>query len=339
MNLTKILAGLLVVLAIGLAFVAWMLGREPQRPVAPIAAASGEAAAKAEPAQMHDVVLIARPVAAGQRLTAEDLKLGQMPTPIVNSFAKTEAVLGRTTLIALPAEAPLFEQHLLHGLALQIEPGQRALSIAIKEQMAAGHHVRPGDFVDVFVTLEDKSGQTAADTHARLLLARSRVLAYGQASVENPPPTAAQAAQEEESSQRRGSSREREYQASRPENANTAVLAVPLEDVQRLALAEKYGQLTLALRHPDDTALPNPELFAALPSALRPLPGRLPKGEQMQAADKAFAGLRFKDLAATGTGAAPRQTGSAVRTQASPRPERQQSVELHQGAAVQRVSY
>src|SRR5256885_5315757 len=49
---------------------------------------------------------------------------------------------------------PLFEQQLLSGLALQLEPGQRALAIAIREQMAAGHHVRPGDFVDVYFTLD-----------------------------------------------------------------------------------------------------------------------------------------------------------------------------------------
>ena len=35
MNLTKILAGLLVVLAIALAIMAWIMGRQPHRAVAP----------------------------------------------------------------------------------------------------------------------------------------------------------------------------------------------------------------------------------------------------------------------------------------------------------------
>ena len=140
---------------------------------------------------MHNVVVAAKAVPAGQRLTAEDLKVAQLPAAVANSFASTEPVLGRTTVVALQADSPLFEQQLLNGLALQIEPGQRAVAIAVKDTMAAGHHVRPGDFVDVFFTLEGKADQTDIDTQARLLLARSRVLAYGAASVENPPPTAA----------------------------------------------------------------------------------------------------------------------------------------------------
>lgn len=344
MNLTKILAGLLVVLAVGLAIVAWMLGRQPQRPVVPASvSASAEPAANRASAEQHAVVVAARQIAAGQRLAIEDLKVAQLPAAIASSFADTAAVLGRTTLVALAADAPLFEQHLVSGLALQLEPGQRAVSIGIKEQMAAGHHVRPGDFVDVFFTLDGKSEHINVDTQTRLLLARSRVLAYGAASVENPPPTAAQRkAQEEEtnnSSLRRGNANDQA--AARPQNANTAVLAVPLEDVERLTLAERYGQLTLALRHPDDTSVPDPSLFAALPTVLQPAAGRLGKGERLQGADRSFAGLRFKDLA---TGADARNARRPASSPAPvvarlPQPPRHQTVELHQGAAVQTVSY
>lgn len=346
MNLTKIFAGLLLVLAIGLAIGAWMLGRQPARVATPTQAT--EAGPK-QAQEQHSVVVAAKPIAAGQRLTAEDIKVTQLPAAVAHSFDNTDAVLGRTTVMALPADAPLFDQHLLSGLALQLENGQRALSVAVKEPMAAGHHVRPGDFVDVFFTLDGKNDQAAVDTQTRLLLSRSRVLAYGAVSVENPPPSEAQRlAQEQEASgtvitARRGSN-SREGQNTRVDNANTAVLAVPLADVERLTLAEKYGQLTLALRHPDDTSVPDPSLFAALPTVLQPVAGRLGKGEPLQGADRSFAGLRFKDLA-TGTQANnTRRPTAQVQVTATPRPPisqppRQQAVELYQGSNALAVSY
>ncbi|WP_159912922.1 Flp pilus assembly protein CpaB [Pantoea sp. 18069] len=343
MNLTKILAGLLLVLAIGLAIGAWMLSRPSNRPVSPVAS-TAPAAPKA-PLEQHAVVVAAKAIAAGQRLTAEDVKIVQLPTAVASSFSSADAVLGRTTVMAMAADAPLFEQHLLNGLALQLENGQRAVSVAVKEPMAAGHHVRPGDFVDVFFTLDGKTDQANVDTQTRLLLARSRVLAYGAASVENPPPSAAQRKVQEEdtgSSLRRGSG-QRESQNARPDNANTAVLAVPLDDVQRLTLAEKYGQLTLALRHPDDSSVPEASLFAALPTVLQPVAGRLPKGEPLQPVDRSYAGLRFKDLAAGADAKNTRRPPAPVQTAAArapkAQPPRQQAVELYQGSAVQTVSY
>ena len=80
MNLTKILAGLLVGLAIVLAGLAWMLGSQPARPVAaPAPAASSQPAP--EPAQLHAVVVVAQAIAAGQRIGSDDVKLAQLPAP------------------------------------------------------------------------------------------------------------------------------------------------------------------------------------------------------------------------------------------------------------------
>ena len=341
MNLTKILAGLLLVLAIVLAVGAWLLSRPSSRPVA--AAGAELPAAPKAPAAQHAVVVAAKAIAAGQRLGADDVKLAQMPAAIAHSFNQPADVVGRTSVIAIAQGAPLFGQQLLNGLALQLESGQRAVSIAVKEPMAAGHHVRPGDFVDVFFTLDGKTDQAVVDTQTRLLMARSRVLAYGAASVENPPPTAAQRQEQEDSAS--NVRRAREGQNARPDNANTAVLAVALDDVQRLTLAEKYGQLTLALRHPDDTSVPDAALFAALPTVLQPVAGRLAKGETLQAVDRSYAGMRFKDLA-TGAQArnAPRPAAAPLNARATPRPQtpqppRQQTVELYQGSTAQTVSY
>lgn len=340
MNLTKILAGLLLVLALFLAIGAWMLSRPSPAPAT--AAGTGAPALPAAPAQQYSVVVAAKAIAAGQRLTAEDLKMVHMPTALAHSFEAPAQLLGRITGTHIHADAPLFEQQLLNGLALQLESGQRAVSVAIKEAMAAGHHVRPGDFVDVFFTLDGKSDQAQVDTQTRLLLARSRVLAYGAASVENPPPTAAQRQEQEEASNsgvRRASARENA--GGRPDNASTAVLAVALDDVQRLTLAEKYGQLTLALRHPDDLGVPDPALFAALPTALQPVAGRLAREQALQAPDRAYAGLRFKDLAAGAPARSTPRAPAAIQAAAprAPAPPRQQNVELYQGSTLHTVAY
>ncbi len=345
MNITKILAGLLIAVAIGLAIMAWMLGRQPQRNVAPPVPASAAimpSASPTPPPQQASVVVASRPIAAGQRIHEEDVTLQPVATAVSGSFPKTEAVVGRTTLTAIHPDTAISEQQLINGLALQVDVGQRAVSIAVKENMAAGHHIRPGDFVDVFFTLDGKNDAVAVETQTRLLLARSRVLAYGSSSVDNPPLTAAQkkALQDQDSSaSRRGS----QDTSSRPETAQTALLAIPLEDVQRLALAEKYGQLTLALRHPDDLSVPDPALFAVLPSALQPVAGRLAKGEKLQAVDQSFAGMRLKDLASGAENknikrnATPPLSYATARPAPAARPHH--SVEVHQGTAVQTVSY
>ena len=190
MNITKILAGLLIVVAMALAIMAWVVGRQPARPaIQPtIQTMAGQAPAPTQ----YTVVVASRPLAGGQHIADEDVKRIQVPAAVADSFSETSAVVGRTTLAAIATDQPIHEQQLINGLALQVGVGQRALSIAIKEPMAAGHHVRPGDFVDVFFTLDGKNENTPVDTQARLLLARSRVLAYGASSVDNPPLTAAQ---------------------------------------------------------------------------------------------------------------------------------------------------
>lgn len=345
MNLTKILAGLLLVLALALGLGALLLGRQSaNRPTTPIADASSGDAGK--PAPTYSVVVAAKSIAAGQRLVADDLKIAQLPVAVASSFSNTDALLGRTTTMALAPDAPLFEQQLISGLALQVEPGQRAVSVGIREAMAAGHHVRPGDFVDVFFTLDGKTDAAEVDSQTRLLLARTRVLAYGPASVENPPLTQAQRQQEEQEAAKTGSSgnaaRRNTQDAQAARSAATAVLAVPLQDVERLTLAEKYGQLSLALRHPDDSRVPDPALFAALPTVLQPVAGKLAKGEELQGMDRSFAGLRFKDLA-TGADSKPVRRPATVTQARAPAPAAPlappRTLEVYQGASVQTVRY
>lgn len=346
MKITKILAIFLLLLAVGLAILAWALGRQPARTVAPVVTSNTPTETSAEEQQsthsakkLYEVVAVNKSIAAGQRLTANDLKIIQIPMEIAETFSAVDEVQGRTAIVTLQPDTPVFDQQLLEGLALQLEHGQRAVSIAVKEPMAAGHHVRPGDFVDVFVTLDAADKSLGVDTQTRLLLARARVLAYGASTVEAPPPTAAQKRTQEQG----GSNVQRagEEQRQRPQAINTAVLAVQLDEVQRLALAEKYGFLNLALRHPDDLSVPDASLFAALPTALRPLRANSVT-TVLDSADRAYAGLKMKDLADGGAKAQPPLSKTAVhrsRAQKTVTTSPARTVEVLSGTEVKTVRY
>lgn len=334
MNATKIIAALLIVVAVVLGVVAWMLGRAPvPQPAGPVAVQ------KSEPVEQHLVVVAAKAVPAGQAITEGDLKVVQLPTRILGGFTQVGDVAGHVPMVDLPVDVPVFSQQLVQGFSTRVGEGERAVSIKVDETMAAGNRIQPGDFVDIYFTLDQQNvgsggatgtaAQQAAnviDRQTRLLLARKRVLAYGSVSVEGP------SAPREES---RGAARP----APRVEPARTAVLAVPLADIERLSLGEQYGKLTLALRNPTDTAEPDPALFAQLPAALTPVtaPGqRTPP--TLQGLDRSYAGLRFADLAKGGEAprqpqlrATPRRTEGAVASGAS--------VEILRGGQSQTVRY
>ena len=349
MKLTQLLAGILMVLALALAVLAWVVGRQAPRQLAPEVAvpkAPPAAAVKAvESAPKWTIVVASQAIPAGSHLVKEQLKSIEVSKPIHGAFENLDDLIGRTTVVAMQVQQPLLEQHLVSGLTLQLESGQRAVAIAVKEPMAIGNHVRPGDFVDVFFTLQADGQHAPVEAQTRLLLARSRVLAYGTRTVENLP--AAESVRKAESvsddaiaAMQRINVREER----RTEPANTAVLAVPLEDVQRLTLAERFGHLNLALRHPDDEAMPDPLLFAALPPALQPAGMPVAQASALPAADRAYAGLKFKDLAMGGgktvVTTQPNVRSVSVKRQGVPTqvpPSRE--VELYSGSHLQTVRY
>lgn len=204
-HLTKIIAGLLIGIAILLGIYAWLLGRKP----APVAPGAAPAVATA----MVPVVVAARALPAGQPIPADALKVQQTPTPIAGAFPNPMLVTGRIPASDIGAQAPVLESELMSGLADQIAPGERAVAIKVDDTNAVGNRLRPGNFVDVFVNLKREGGFGAtgseiAQTQARLLLSRVRVLSFGDATVERdgtPGPTGA--------------------------GARTAVLAVPTAQV------------------------------------------------------------------------------------------------------------
>ncbi|RZI68784.1 MAG: Flp pilus assembly protein CpaB, partial [Variovorax sp.] len=238
---------------------------------------------------------------------ADALRVERLPINPPGAFKDVASAEGRVPVADLGEGTPLLEGQLVSGLALHVQDGERAIAVKADEANGVGNRVRPGDFVDVFFVLKS-DGKDVEHTQARLLLPRARVLAFGSTSLDHLPPT------------KPVDAKAANAQAARPEAARTAVLAVPVMAVNRIALAESAGRLQLALRNPTDTAVPDPALFAELPTALRPrvLATGTAAQPALQGIDVAQAGLRASDLADGGSANVPRSQAARTVNVATP---------------------
>lgn len=280
---SKIIAIVLVLLALLLSAYAWMLSRKP----APVEIAPAPVAKVAPAEATFPVVVAAQPLPAGQAIEASHLRVAQLTINPGGAFMEVSEVVGRVPVFDLGAGSPLLENQLVSGLAMRLEAGERAVAVKADEVMGVGNSVRPGDFVDVFFALK-ADGKDVERSQSRLLLARKRVLAYGAASVDGMPANG------------EGRATQKAQANANQQPARTAVLAIAVEDVNRLALGEANGRLLLALRHPNDTAEPDPSLFAELQTALQPQTGKR-GGAPLSGVDRAVAGLTTQDLANGGS--------------------------------------
>ncbi|XAH24553.1 Flp pilus assembly protein CpaB [Xylophilus sp. GW821-FHT01B05] len=331
-HLTKIAAILMIVIGLALGGYAWFLSRNPA-PRPPVAASSTPAAPATA---LQSVVVASRAVPAGKTLEEADLRVEQLPIDPAGAYRTTADAVGRVPVLDLGPGTPVLATQLSIGLALRVAEGERAIAVKVDETNGVGHRIEPGDMVDVFFLLKRDNGEIDR-SQARLLLARKRVLAYGGASLDGPDEAPANGKTAAPQQQRNAQPR-------------TAVLAVPVEDIDRLVLGEASGRLLLALRNPKDEALPDPSLFAELPTALQPTaakPGTPPRGP-LQGLDRAQAGLAVASLVdggvqrpATVVRAAATQvtTRSSPRKAATPPASDRLSVELIRGDKQELLQY
>ncbi|TWG81805.1 pilus assembly protein CpaB [Cupriavidus gilardii J11] len=226
----RLIAIALLALAAILALLAWQVARQAGRP-APVVQAS--------PVPSHAVVVTTRTLEAGKPIAADALRVAMLPIDPAGAHRRAEALVGRVPRVDVGANVPVLDSHLSAGLAAQVPDGERAVAVAVDEVIGVGHRVRPGDFVDVFVVLR-RDSMEVADSQARLLLSRLRVLAYGGAAID-------------EAAHGNGVDG---AGAARRDGARTAVLTVPLAQVGTLAMAQQAGRLVLALRNPDEALSP-----------------------------------------------------------------------------------
>jgi pilus assembly protein CpaB len=289
-NLTKIVAGLLIAAALVLGAFAWMLSRhtpvvQPQ-PVNVVQT-------------LTPVVVATRTLPAGQPIPADALRVKPLPIHPAGSMSDTALIAGRVPLADIEADSPVLDSQLSSSLAASIQPGERAVAVRVDETNAVGYQLRPGNYVDVFFTLRRdgaaNGGGEVGRTQARLLVSKARVLVFG-----NPADTATP----------NGSSQRTSGFGTQNMAPRTAVLAVPVTEVDTLTLAQSQGQLILALRNPTDDDTVDPSAFGPLPGVIKVVSHDAP-----QASTRAAEGVALDQLAG---GSAPHETVAAVSHRSAP---------------------
>ncbi|GAB3626989.1 Flp pilus assembly protein CpaB [Pandoraea terrae] len=293
---TKILAAVLVVAGALLALFALRMGSTS--PAVP--AVTPQVAQTLT--QRFPALVATHALDAGRPITAADIKLVTSDNPTANGFANPEDVVGRVPLVAVAAGAPITQNALARGIAMQLRSGERAVAIPVTEVVGAGNRIRPGDFVDVFFTMKTNATASvttpADDQQARLLASRVRVLSYGPATLDDvtspqanaPAPASGAPAQTNATPAANGVP---------PMPATAAVVAVPVADVNRLVLGTQQGKLTLALRSPGDETTPDVSLFPTTPPVLAARSNLSPEQKVALATpeNQAYAGLATTALA------------------------------------------
>lgn len=283
-NLAKIAVGVLLAIALALGVYGWMLAKTPQASDPQIQASNSDSKSSAN----VSVVVAAQAIPAGQALKVEDLQLSALPSKLDGAYDDMPAAVGSVPAVDIPKGAPVLKGQMVTGLALKVAEGERAVAVKVDESIGAGNRIRPGDFVDVFFVLR-RDGNEIDQSQARLLLSRKRVLAYGAASVD-----ALTTSEKTEGKPANG-----------PDIARTAVLAVPVAEVNQLLLGGSNGSLLLALRNPTDMTEPDSEKFAPLPGVLAVAMTKGSVVTRLEGADAAQAGVAMSSLAGSaGTSAA-----------------------------------
>lgn len=213
-----LLAAIAGVLATGLAYV-WL---------------DGKARALDELGTPGPVVVAARAIPAGERLDRTCLAVRQIPKAFIQPGALQEIKEADGLLAVAPCAAG--EQVLANkltasgvALALAVPPGKRAVTVAVDAAAGVAGLLKPGDLVDVFVTVEEGGApRTTALIQAAPVLAVGRVFTAG-------PPSAQSA-----------------DAVFGPPSADSVTLAASPYEAAQLTHLEQVGRIKLALRGPGD---------------------------------------------------------------------------------------
>jgi len=181
------------------------------------------------------LLTVIQPVERGTLVNADMLTVTEVPLAYVEQRAIRAAdrtkVIGVKTATALsPGDTMMWSDLALSNeqrdLSSLVQPGKRAVSVEASETNIESGLLRPGDYVDVIVTLRGDAANAAPASI--LLLQRVLLLAVGS---ETQPQALADA--------KTGRARE-------------LTLSLKVEEAQLLALARRQGTLSVALRGPQD---------------------------------------------------------------------------------------
>lgn len=164
-------------------------------------------------------------IAPGMIVTTSDVKTAPWPKKALlkGAFQDSKKVVGRAAARRILAGEPILEGHLIPkgggtGLAAIIPKGQRAVAVRVNEIIGVAGFIKPGDLVDVIVTMEPIKGEGVI---TKTVLQRVPVLAVGQ---------------------------EITRENGKPKRVSAVTLLVGPADAEKLALASR-NDIQLAMRN------------------------------------------------------------------------------------------
>lgn len=244
----QILAAVLVVVALTMAYLAYQVSRQ-------MTVSTAGPAGPAQGQEMHvmpqgKAVVVALRALEAQRLVDDtDVGIRQVPVAPERAYTDVTAVVGRPPLVDIDPGVPLTPRYFsdISPMSQVIPEGHKAVSIALDEVIGVGGHLQPGDWVDVVAFL--RTPGVVGESQASTILQKALVLAVSDQILSGAPDSGGEA----------GPARRRQQ---------TAVLAVPGTEVSRVVLASAAGDVRLALRRKSRSAmLSPPENFVDAPSA------------------------------------------------------------------------
>ena len=190
----------------------------------------------------------------GTKLTPEMVQLQEFPSGAIpeGHFTSLEAIKDRVLLIDLKRNELLLESKLAPlgtangGVAAVTDINKRAMSVKVDDVIGVAGFIKPGDRVDVMVTIESEGGKQA-NMMSKMILENVKVLASG-------------------------TQMERKGKDEEPKPVQVITVEVEVEEAEKLALASTQGKLRLALRNPlnSEKVLTKGANVGALLSSYRP---------------------------------------------------------------------
>jgi pilus assembly protein CpaB len=190
----------------------------------------------------------------GTKLTPEMMQLQEFPSGAIpeGHFTSLEAIKDRVLLIDLKKSELLLESKLAPlgttsgGVAAVTDIDKRAMSVKVDDVIGVAGFIKPGDRVDVMVTIEQEGGKQA-NMMSKMILENVKVLASG-------------------------TQMERKGKDEEPKPVQVITVEVDVEEAEKLALASTQGKLRLALRNPlnSEKVLTKGANVGALFSSYRP---------------------------------------------------------------------
>jgi len=178
-----------------------------------------------------EVVVARSDLAWGTKLTPEMLQVVNYPAGALpdGHYKNIDDLMDAVLLHDVKTNEPILQSKLASGkdvgvgVAAVTDPLKRAMSVKVDEVIGVSGFIKPGDHVDVMVTIEpDTKSQHPI---AKLILENIKVLAAGMQYEKN------------------GNEKD-------PKPVQVMTLEVDIEEAEKLALASTQGKLRLALRNP-----------------------------------------------------------------------------------------